>query len=99
MYGIATNLIDDTETIVKVIKGRWEIEESFRILKHEFDSGTVYLSNEDRIKVHFVTCYLLLFMYRFLEHQLEDKYTVSEIIAALQKIILLEHKGKGFEPI
>ena len=99
LYGIATNLIDDTETIVKVIKGRWEIEESFRILKHEFDSGTVYLSNEDRIKVHFVTCYLSLFMYRFLEHQLEDKYTVSEIIAALQKMILLEHKGKGFEPI
>lgn len=96
LYGIATNLIDDTETIVKVIKGRWEIEESFRILKHEFDSGTVYLSNEDRIKVHFVTCYLSLFMYRFLEHQLEDKYTVSEIIAALQKMILLEHKGKGF---
>lgn len=38
-------------------------------------------------------------MYRFLEHQLEDKYIVSEIIAALQKMILLEHKGKGFEPI
>ena len=38
-------------------------------------------------------------MYRFLEHQLEDKYTVSEIIAALEKIILLEHKGKGFELI
>ena len=99
LYGIATNLIDDTETIAKVIKGRWEIEESFRILKHEFDSETVYLSNEDRIKVHFVTYYLSLFMYRFLEHQLEDKYTVSEIIAALQKIILLEHKGKGFELI
>ena len=99
LYGITTNLIDDTETIIKVIKGRWEIEESFRILKHEFDSGTVYLSNENRIKAHFMTCYLSLFMYRFLEHQLEDKYTVSEIIETLQKIILLEHKGKGFEPI
>ena len=54
-------MIDDTKTIVKVMKGRWEIEESFKIMKDEFDSGTVYLYKEDRIKGHFTTCYLSLF--------------------------------------
>ena len=39
LYGITTNLINDTETIVKVMKGRWEIEESFRIMKDDFDSA------------------------------------------------------------
>ena len=98
LYGISTNLINDTESIIKVMKGRWEIEESFRIMKDEFDSGTVYLSREDRIKGHFITCFLSLFIYRYLEHQLNDKYTVHEIVTKLQEMMLLEHKGKGYEP-
>lgn len=98
LYGITTNLIDDTETIIKVMKGRWEIEESFRIMKDEFDSGTVHLSREDRIKGHFITCYLALFIYRYLEHQLNDKYTVHEIISTLQEMKMLELKGKGYIP-
>lgn len=99
LYGITTNLIDDTATIIKVMNGRWEIEESFRIMKDDFDSGTVHLSREDRIKGHFITCYLALFIYRYLEHQLDNKYTVHEIVTKLQEMKMLEHKGKGFEPI
>lgn len=98
LYGITTNLIDDTQTIIKVIKGRWEIEESFRIMKDDFDSGTVNLSREDRIKGHFITCYLALFIYRYLEHQLDNKYTVHEIISKLQEMKMLEIKGKGYIP-
>ena len=98
LYGITTNLIDDTKTIIKVMNGRWEIEESFKIMKEEFDSGTVYLSREDRIKGHFITCFLSLFVYRYLEHKLNDKYTVYEIVNKLQEMKMLEHKGKGFEP-
>lgn len=99
LYGITTNLIDDTQTIIKVMNGRWEIEESFRIMKDDFDAGTVYLSREDRIKGHFITCFLSLFIYRYLEHQLDDKYTVKQIVSKLQEMKMLEHKGKGFEPI
>ena len=98
LYGITTNLINDTQTIIKVMNGRWEIEESFRIMKDEFDAGTVHLSREDRIKGHFITCYLSLFIYRYLEHQLNDKYTVHEIVSKLQEMKMLEHKGKGFVP-
>lgn len=98
LYGITTNLKDDTKTIMKVMKDRWEIEESFRIMKDELDSGTVYLSREDRIKGHFITCFLSLFIYRYLEHQLNDEYTVHEIISTLQEMKMLEHKGKGYVP-
>lgn len=98
LYGITTNLVNDTATIIKVIKNRWEIEESFRIIKNDFDSGTVHLSREDRIKGHFITCFLALFIYRYLEHNLENKYTSCEIIKQLQEMRLLEHKGKGYEP-
>ena len=92
LYGITTNLINDTQTVIKVLHNKWEIEESFRIMKEEFDTGTVYLSREDRIKGHFITCYLSLFIYRYLEHQLNDKYTVYEIVKKLQEMKMLELK-------
>lgn len=97
-YGITTNLIDDTKTVIKVMNGRWEIEESFRIMKEEFDSNNVYLSREDRIRAHFLICYLALFEYRFLEHKLNDKYTVYEIIDCLRDMEVLETKGDGYLP-
>lgn len=97
-YGITTNLIDDTKTVIKVMNGRWEIEESFRIMKEEFDSDNAYLSKENRIKAHFLTCYLALFIYRYLEHKLEDKYTVYEIIECLRDMEVLETKGDGYLP-
>lgn len=97
-YGITTNLIDDTKTVIKVMNGRWEIEESFRIMKEEFDSDNAYLSREDRIKAHFLTCYLALFIYRVLEHKLQDKYTVYEIIDCLRDMEVLETKGNGYLP-
>lgn len=97
-YGITTNLIDDTKTVIKVMNGRWEIEESFRIMKEEFDSDNAYLSREDRIKAHFLTCYLALFIYRALEHKLKDKYTVYEIMDCLRDMEVLETKGDGYLP-
>lgn len=97
-YGITTNLINDTETVIKVMNGRWEIEESFRIIKEEFDSDNVYLSKEDRIKAHFLICYLSLFIYRVLEKKLDEKYTVYEIVDCLKDMEMLEIKGHGYLP-
>ena len=42
---------------------RWEIEENFRIMKTEFEARPVYVQRDDRIKAHFLTCYLSLFLY------------------------------------
>ena len=97
-YGITTNLINDTQTVIKVMKGRWEIEESFKIMKEEFDSNNVYLSREDRIRAHFLICYLALFEYRLLERKLDDKYTTYEIIDCLRDMDVLETKGDGYFP-
>ena len=67
-------------------------------MKEEFDSNNVYLSREDRIRAHFLICYLALFEYRFLEYKLEDKYTVYEIINCLRDMYVLETKGDGYLP-
>lgn len=47
----------------------FEIEESFRIMKSEFKAKPVYLSREDRIKAHFLTCFLSLVILTDLLHE------------------------------
>ena len=98
-YALTTNLIGDINEILKIVKGRWEIEESFRIMKSDFLARPVNLSREDRIKAHFLTCFISLFIYRLLEQKLNYKYTTSQILDTLKNMEMIEHKGIGYEPI
>ena len=97
-YALTTNLVGDINEIFKIVKGRWEIEESFRIMKSDFLARPVNLSREDRIKAHFMTCFISLFIYRLLEKKLAYKYTTSQILNTLRNMNMLEQKGLGFEP-
>lgn len=97
-YGITTNLNGDIKEILAISKNRWEIEESFRILKTDFDSGTVHLSREDRIKAHFLTCFISLLIYRILENKLDYKYTNTQILDKLREMVVYEERGSGYSP-
>lgn len=98
-YAVCTNLEDDVQTIIKINKRRWEIEESFRIMKTEFKARPVYLSRDDRIKAHFTICVLSLIIFRLLEKKLDEIYTVTEIIKTLQGMNFYELVGKGYIPL
>ena len=98
-YGVCTNLDDDPEEIIKVNQRRWEIEESFRIMKSEFKARPVYLSRDDRITAHFTTCFLSLVILRFLEKVLDEKYTSSEIIDTLKNMNMQKNFDCSYEPI
>lgn len=91
-YGVTTNLNGEISEILAISKNRWEFEESFRILKTDFDSGTVHLSKEDRIKAHFLTCFISLLIYRILENKLNYKYTNNQIIEKLKELEVYEKK-------
>lgn len=97
-YAVCTNLEDDASAIIKVNKRRWEIEECFRIMKSEFKARPVYLSRNDRIEAHFMTCFISLVIYRLLEKRLNGKYTCQEITGGLREMDLLEVKGDGYIP-
>ena len=98
-YGLTTNLIGEIEEILKIVKGRWEIEESFKIMKSDFLARPVNLSREDRIKAHFMTCFISLLIYRILEKKLDYKYTTIEILKTIRNMNLIEQKGCGYQPI
>ena len=97
-YALTTNLSGDINEILKIVKGRWEIEESFRIMKSDFLARPVNLSRQDRIKAHFMTCFISLFIYRLLEKKLNYKYTTTQILKTLKNMNVLEIKGDGYIP-
>lgn len=97
-YAVCTNLEDSPASIIKINKRRWQIEECFRIMKHEFKARPVYLSRKDRIEAHFLTCFLALLTFRFLERLLDNKYTCNEIIDGLRDMNFYKVKGEGFVP-
>ena len=88
LYAVCTNLEDDVQKIIKVNHNRWEIEESFRIMKTEFNARPVFHTNEDAIKAHFLICFLSLTIYKYLEKKLNEKYTVGDIIDTLRNMNL-----------
>ncbi|MGI6000408.1 MAG: IS1634 family transposase [Candidatus Merdisoma sp.] len=98
-YAVVTNLEDDPSEIIKINKRRWEIEENFRIMKSDFEARPVYVQKDDRIKAHFLTCYISLLVYRLLEKKLGEEFTCSQILETLRKMnVTLLSKDSGYIP-
>lgn len=100
LYAVCTDLLDDEAgDILKVSESRWQIEECFRIMKTDFSARPVYLQDENRIKAHFLICFLALIIYRFLEKKLDSKYTCEELIDTLKAMNFAEVQEQGFIPL
>ena len=99
LYAVCTNLEDSVQEIIKINQRRWEIEESFRIMKSEFKSRPVYLSRDDRIKAHFTTCFLALTIFRYLEKILGEEFTAEKIIDTLRNYNFRNFPGFGYVPL
>ena len=97
-YAVCTNLDDSPADIAKINHDRWEIEESFRIMKSEFEARPVYLQRDDRIEAHFLTCFIALMIYRILEKKLGEKYTCEEIIRTLRHMEMRKVADQGYIP-
>lgn len=97
-YAVCTSLDDNAEAIIQVNKRRWEIEECFRIMKSEFQARPVYLKRKERIVAHFITCFIALIIYRYLEKKLGNRYTCHQIIDTLQEMNFMKYEGKGYQP-
>ena len=100
LYAVCTDLLDDeVSEILKVSEGRWKIEECFRIMKTDFSARPVYLREENRIKAHFLICFLALTIYHYLEKKLDSKYTCEELLDTLKAMNFAGIQEQGFIPL
>ena len=100
LYAVCTDLLDDeVGDILKISEGRWQIEECFRIMKTDFSARPVYLRDENRVKAHFLICFLALTVYRYLEKKLDSKYTCEELLDTLKAMNFAGIQEQGFIPL
>lgn len=100
-YGICTDLEDQATDIIKTNGGRWIIEDCFRITKTEFEARPVYLQRDDRIKAHFLTCFLALILYKYLAKKINRAgyhFSANNIISTLKDMNFVSVAGEGYIP-
>ena len=100
-YGICTDLEDDAPAIIKTNGGRWIIEDCFRITKTDFEARPVFLQRDDRIKAHFLTCFLALILYKYLAKKVNRggrHFSAEEIIDTLRDMNFISVAGEGYIP-
>lgn len=99
-YAVTTDLEDDDlSLIINANKQRWEIEESFEIMKSELRTRPMYVQQEDSISGHLLTCFIALLVYRLLEKKfLNEKYTCTEIFSTLRDLNISHLNGTYYVP-
>lgn len=95
------NLLVTSETemedldIYNTYHNLWRIEESFRIMKSDLDARPVFCQKEDRIKGHFLICYLTVLLERIFQFKvLENRYSSSEIFRFLKDFQVTKTEAK-----
>ena len=68
-------------------------------MKTDFEARPVYLNREDRIKAHFLTCFLALLHFRLLNRSLKGTYTTKQLLHTLKDIKFADIEEQGFMPV
>ena len=75
LHGVITNIKDMTaEQIREHYHGLWQVEESFRITKHDLKIRPVYHWTPKRIKAHIAICFMSLTLARHLMYRTKLQY-------------------------
>jgi len=86
-YSIVTSELDMTDSdIIDTYRGLWEIEETFKVTKGTIEARPVYVSRHERIRAHFLTCFISLVVIRLLQKKTGRKYSPGKIIECLNNI-------------
>lgn len=85
-YAIVTSEMEETDdNIIEIYRGLWRIEESFRVTKSDLEARPVFVSTQDHIEAHFLTCFVSLVIARILEMKMKHNYSITKMLESLRK--------------
>ena len=83
-YLIVTSEMEETDDhIIEMYRGLWKIEDAFRVTKSDLEGRPMFVSREDHIEAHFLTCFVALLIVRLLQMRTEHKYSVACMLESL----------------
>ena len=86
-----------------IYKGLAKIEETFKITKSEFDARPINVRLEDHIDAHFLICFISLIIIRLLQYNINNKYTIKNILEKMKNFKCTHETGNiykfiGYKP-
>jgi len=101
LKGIITNNYNLTnEELINQCSNLWQVEESFRITKHDLKIRPIYHWKPSHIKAHLAISFMAYTLVRHLEHRTRLQYTklspekIRKILLSVQLSILYDTKTK-----
>ena len=81
---LVLNHVVSADEIVSIYGGLWKIEETFKVTKTGMmNLRPIFHSADDRIRAHFLICFVALILERLLEKELHWKYSAKTIQESL----------------
>lgn len=94
-YCIITSELEmPDQRVIEIYRGLSDIEDNFKVTKSDLDIRPVYVSREDRINAHVLTCFISLVILRLIQKKTDYEFTPEQIITCLKNISCsLEHEN------
>ena len=84
------------EEVVDIYRGLWRIEESFKVMKSDFDARPVYVSTEAHIRAHFLVCYLALVVMRLMQRDTGWRHSAAKLSEAMRGLVVHHMKENWY---
>ena len=107
-YAYGTSLEDEAVDVLRIRSFHHEIEHLFRTTKTFLNARPVYLSRQDRIRSHFLICFLAMVILKMLQRQLKEanpdyyknrNLPIDTLIGTLRDIRFAHFEGYGYVPM
>lgn len=86
-YAIVTSELEMSDSeVIETYRGLWKIEETFRVTKGVLETRPVYVSLQDHINAHFLTCFIALTVMRLIQRKTGWLYSAEKIVECLNRI-------------
>lgn len=101
LHGVITNSKDlSCDVILEQYNNLWNVEESFRITKHDLKARPIYHWSPDRIQAHLAICFTAFALIRYMEYRVRLQYKkmspeqIRKHLVSVQTTILFDKKKK-----
>lgn len=107
-YAYGTSLDDDAIDVLKARSLHHEIEHLFRTTKTLLEARPVHLSRPDRIKSHFLICFIAMTILKIIQKQTSDAnscydkenpLTIDSLVDTIRNFRFADQFGRGFTPM
>jgi transposase len=113
-FGFYTNTDIDAKKVISQYRGLWQVEQTFRITKHNLAIRPVYHYKDRRISAHFIICFLALALIRTAEylltknslqisseglHRILEQIKVTQVVSKGQQFNIISDLPKEIYPV